>query len=56
VTCGSRPFDYGMTIRNGNYIIFTEEFESPAAYVSEANGNTLSFPTHENDQKKGYIG
>lgn len=51
-----QTFDFGMTIRYGNTIVFTEDYDSPEAYVSELNENRLTFPTHGNDQASGYVG
>ncbi len=50
-----QTFDFGMTIRHGNLIVFTEEFESPEAYIQEMNENPLTTPTHERNEQKGYI-
>ncbi len=50
-----QTFDFGMTMRRGNLIVFTEDFESPEAYVEEMKNNPLSAPTHGKDPSKGYI-
>ncbi len=51
-----QTFDFGMTIRRGNLIVFTEEFKSPEDYVQQMNENPLKVPTHEKNPEKGYIG
>ncbi len=51
-----QTFDFGMTIRKGALIVFTEEFASPEEYVQLMKDNQLSAPTHNKDQADGYIG
>ncbi len=50
-----QTFDFGMTMRKGNLIVFTEEFSSPEAYVQEMQSKPLTAPTHGKDTAKGYI-
>lgn len=51
-----QTFDYGMTIRNGNMIVFTEDFDSPEQYVAERARYDFDYPTHNKSQEDGYIG
>jgi hypothetical protein len=51
-----QTFDFGMTIQNGNLIVFTEKYKSPADYVAYLSKNVLATPTHKRKQSDGYIG
>lgn len=51
-----QTFDFGMTIRLGNYIVFTEDYENPQEYVEYVDSLDVSVPTHNREQDDGYIG
>ncbi len=51
-----QTFEFGMTIRIGNLIVFTEDYTSPENYIDYVKNNPLDYPTHNNKQSDGYIG
>lgn len=51
-----QTFDFGMTIRLGNYIVFTEDYESPEDYIDYVESLDVEVPTHNNKQGDGYVG
>lgn len=51
-----QTFDFGMTIRLGNYIVFTEDYETPQDYVDYVESLDIDVPTHNHKQGDGYVG